>query len=277
MTLAGKIITVLILLLSLVYMTIAVMVSAAHQNWQAKALKLKDQVEQLHNDKKIVLQQIEEKDKAIRVEKVARTRRIQTLESQVQQAAVEHKDLQDEFTTISIKAEESFKRLEQAENRLAIQDANVEDLNLQLKTKIDELATEHQKVIDLISRNNELDGQLRHAKRNEAAMAEENALWSKVGRAKGFDMTDLTSHIAPSLDGFVNEVGRDLIAVNLGSDDGLRPGHRLDLHRDGRFVGSAEVTHTDPNRSAARIDKELTKIAIEIGDRVTTDWDRAQK
>ena len=277
MTLTGKIITVLIMILSLVYMVVAVMVSASHQNWQEKALALKVEIEELQNQKDFVLQDVLVKEKAIETEKVARMLRLQQLETQVQQAELDRKSVRDQLSAANVTAEEGVQQLKRAEARLASQDDDIRDLRANLKNMIEGVASQQEKVLDLVSQNNELEGHLRRLERIKEQLAEENAQWTKVARINGIAQDDLTSHIVPQLDGIVNEVGRDLIAINLGSDDGLRQGHRLDLYRNGRFVGTAEVTRADPNRSSARIDKDLTKIAIEIGDRVTSDWQRSQK
>jgi hypothetical protein len=62
-----------------------------------------------------------------------------------------------------------------------------------------------------------------------------------------------------------------LIEVSLGSDEGLRRGHKLDVYRlTGGYLGRAEVVDTNPDRAVARIIPEFRQGIIRKGDRVAT-------
>ncbi|MDG2013007.1 MAG: hypothetical protein P8J33_05850, partial [Pirellulaceae bacterium] len=86
MNLVGKIITILILLLSVCFMVIGVMVNASHQNWKQQAIENKDKIEELAQNRERILGEANVKNEQIKKEKVARMIRIQQLESQLQQA-----------------------------------------------------------------------------------------------------------------------------------------------------------------------------------------------
>ena len=62
----------------------------------------------------------------------------------------------------------------------------------------------------------------------------------------------------------------DYIAISLGTDDGIREGHTLDIYRNDRFIGKAVVTKADYNMSAARIDRDFLQAPVAEGDYVTT-------
>lgn len=79
------------------------------------------------------------------------------------------------------------------------------------------------------------------------------------------------SAVPPKLDAIVTAVGeRNLVEISIGSDDGLRVGHRLHVYRDNTYLGHAVVLKTDPDRSVAQIDKTTQRRAIQVRDRVTT-------
>ena len=71
--------------------------------------------------------------------------------------------------------------------------------------------------------------------------------------------------------GVITAVGeRNLVEISIGSDDGLRVGHRLHVYRDNTYLGHAVVLKTDPDRSVAQIDKKTQRGAIQARDQVTT-------
>ncbi len=277
MNLLGKIITLLIMLLSICFLMIAVMVNASHQNWKQMALNNKDQVDRVNQENRQIREQIEQKNEAIKTEKVARMLRIQQLESQLQLALQNYQQSEQQLSAAEIARQEGLARAEEAEARLKEQDAQIQNLRDTMKTLVEDIATQREKVVSMTNQIYELEGERQNLKSLQTDIAEENAKLTKVMKKHGLTSDDLTRHIEPMLDGYVVGVTENTIAVNLGTDDGLHSGHSIDLHRDGRYVGSAVVTVAEPNRSAARIDPELTKIAIEKGDRVTTNWVRSQK
>ena len=69
MNLVGKIITILILLLSVCFMVIGVMVNASHQNWKAQAIENRKKVEELASNRERILAEATKKDEQIEKEK----------------------------------------------------------------------------------------------------------------------------------------------------------------------------------------------------------------
>jgi len=87
----------------------------------------------------------------------------------------------------------------------------------------------------------------------------------------GWEPSELVDSIPPVADGIVAAVGeRNLVEISIGSDDGLRVGHRLHVYRDNTYLGHAIVLKTDPDRSVAQIDKKTQRGAIQVRDQVTT-------
>ncbi len=79
----------------------------------------------------------------------------------------------------------------------------------------------------------------------------------------------------PALNGKVLSVnGAGLIEISVGSDDGLKKGHRLEVIRGGAagqtYLGRVEVVETVPERSVCKIIPEFQKGAIQKGDYVAS-------
>lgn len=277
MNLVGKIITLLILLLSVCFLMISVMVNASHQNWKDKAMENKALVETLRRDKQSILQETSKKDKIIQTEKVARVLRIQQLESQLQLSQRQLEQLNVELNDQRVKASENQQIASQNEERLAEQDSIIANLQTQLRTLTESIAAQREKVVAMTNQIFELEGETRNLESIRNGLAAQNAQLSKVMKKHGLLATDLTDHIPPRVEGRVFAVQNGTIAFSLGTDDGMRVGHTVDIYRNNRYVGTAEVTVAEPNKSAARIDRNLTKFAVQTGDRVTTQWVLDQK
>lgn len=272
MNLVGKIITILILLLSVCFLMIGVMVNASHQNWKQLALDNKAKVEQFSANRKRILDDANSKNLVIEKEKVARMVRIQQLESQLQLA---RKDLDiaiEQRAAQQVKAEQSFIVVKESEERIAEQDKLITSLNTQLRRLTEDVAAQRAKVVamtGLLFEKNTLLESLETMRNN---LVTENTAQRKVMTAHGLTKYDNTIHIPRELEGRITAIDGSNIAVNLGLDDGLRKGHSVDIYRSGRFVGTARVFEAEDNRSAARIDRALTKVPVQVNDRVTTTW-----
>jgi hypothetical protein len=73
----------------------------------------------------------------------------------------------------------------------------------------------------------------------------------------------------PGIDGTVNDVSGDLVAINVGSTQGIKKGMKLIIYRGGIFVGRLTVDYVEARESGGRItDKQVDP---RKGDKVTSD------
>jgi len=272
MNLVGKIITILILLLSVCFMVIGVMVNASHQNWKEQAIENKKLVEELASNRERILAEATKKDEQIEKEKVARMIRIQQLESQLQQARRDYENANQVLAEKSVKAQESLILVQESEARIKEQDGLINDLQNQLRLLTESVAEQRGKVTDLTAQIFELNSKKVALESIRSDLVAENAQRTKVMNANGLDKYDLTSHIPRDLKGRITAIDGNNIAVNLGLDDGLRRGHSFDIYRGDSYVGTATVFEAQNNRSAARVDSNLTKVPVQVNDQVTTKW-----
>lgn len=277
MNLVGKIITILILLLSVCFLMIGIMVNASHQNWKQLALDNKAKVEALSSNRAGILRETAAKNQVIESEKVARMMRVQQLESQLQLARRDNEQANKELAAQRVKAQETLILAKEKENRIAEQDGLIDNLQVQLRTLTEDVAEQREKVVALTGQIFEQNTVKRNleARRNE--LTAEVTLARKVMTKNGLTVSDLTDHIPRELQGLVTAINKDFIALSLGEDDGLLKGHTVDLYRDNQFIGAATVTTTERNRSAARINKAMTKVPVQVNDKFTTTWVLSQK
>jgi hypothetical protein len=271
MNLTGKILTFLILFLSIAFLVLAVMVGATHQNWKKIA---NDNRAKLTEAKAILTTykgKSEEIKKQLNAERVARRLQLAQLESQLNtaQKAVEEKEakLREEIVI----GQRALDALNQAERRLAEKDAEVASLQDKNKLLIDDIATQRQSVVNLTNQVYKLQGDLDQLELLRMDLSEQLALKEKVMNRYGLSDTELTDHIPPEVEGIVLRTkDNKLIAISVGGDDGVRPGHVFDIYRGDRFIGKAEVTTAKDNMSAAKLIPEFLQAPVAEGDYVTT-------
>jgi hypothetical protein len=80
--------------------------------------------------------------------------------------------------------------------------------------------------------------------------------------------------LPPKVDGVIRAVNGEMIEISLGSDDGLKVGHRLDIYRmvgdQGVYVGRMELVKTAATASVGKMVSGFEKKEPQKGDRVAT-------
>ena len=93
-------------------------------------------------------------------------------------------------------------------------------------------------------------------------------------RANNLDPATPVDAIKPSVDGFVSKTQRKngvmLVEISIGSDDGLKPGHTVEVFRNTKYKGRLEILKTAPDRAVGRVDVRFQQGPIQEGDRVAT-------
>lgn len=277
MTFVGKIFTGLILIMSIIFMAFSVMVVATHKNWKEEVMGQPDGLTaklQVLNTKIKDLEALRLELKAeIERERVQRAHAIADLNSKNQtltrQLETAESSLQDEKkkNVAAVSAAES------ATQALAQVTSDNEKLRTDIRTAQLDRDTQFALVVQKTDQIHAAESSVRNLEERRDQLAQEVTSMKKVMDAKGLTINSLTDHIAPSVDGFITAVSvknANLVEISIGSDDGLRAGHQLDIYRDRLYLGRIIVQETSPNRAVGRVVKELLRGQIKKNDRVTT-------
>ena len=272
MNLTGKILTLLIFFLSIAFLVMAVMVGATHRNWKEQATKNKTAADQTQRRLESVRVQSTKLEQLLNAERVSRTQQLAQIESQLADARQRYESKVDELRDTKVTGQQSLDNLRQSERRLKEQDETLKQLRGQNKTLIDDIAEQRRKVVNLTSQTFKLQSDVEKLGRMRMDLSEQLALKMKIMNAHGLSDDALTDHIPPEVDGVIVRIHntRDLIAISLGTDDGLREGHTLDIFRGKRFIGKAKVVLAYPNQAACSLDKDFLQAPVAEGDYVTT-------
>lgn len=272
MTLVGKIFTMLILVMSLVFMAFSMMVFATHKNWKDQAGKLNTQLQAANTALNDAKKQLEDGKMDLAREQAARKAALAALQVRATRSEETLSAKQSELSTLAAAHSKATATAEEAQRRL-------ETLENETKKLRDDLRGSQQKtdqmfltVVDLTDKLNQAES-LRQSLDEVNRQATQQMSQMKMVLDRNGLMPDATSvsHIPPKVDGVVIDVSdRDLIEISIGADDGLKIGHSLDVYRGTQYLGRIEIKKTNPDRAVGQVKKELQRGQIKRGDRVTT-------
>ncbi|ASV74763.1 hypothetical protein THTE_2161 [Thermogutta terrifontis] len=286
MNLIGKIFVVLIFVMSIVFMSFALMVYSAHVNWRevvenpkeapGKPLGLRLQVQNLRKENDALRAQIDELTKKLDAEIADKRAQVAKLEQERDDLQRERDQLMQQVAQLTQQARDAVAAMEAAHQTLAKRTAEVDDLRNLLRQAEQ---ARHDALLRLVQRTDELHqvaNELRVLKDRSVTLADDLAKAREV-LAK-FDLKpepELYQDRAPKVEGVVLAVpGNGLLEISIGSDDGLMKGHKLDVFRLGngenKYLGRVVVVRTEPDRAVCQVIPEYQKGPIQQGDRVAS-------
>jgi hypothetical protein len=283
MNLVGKILTGLIALFSIVFMTLVLMVYATHKNWRAEAEKVEKARDQLQKENADLKTEMDQKKKQFDQDLAAADNA--RLAEKQWRATLEQRNAQQQQTL-----DKTDKELTTALVTLDTTQKNATDLIAQVHGGKDaqgkdhpglreELRKERQQREDWLKRAIALQDQVQALEnvlstlkfRNQTLLAD--ALkYRKILELNNMSLNpEAYVTTAPvGLKGRVTRVGAGgLVEIDVGSDAGLRPGQFLQVSRAGGFyLGKLEVVEAKPQVAVCRILPEYRKGAIQRDDYV---------
>ena len=254
MTLVGKILTVLILIMSIAFMMVAVTVFATHRNWREIAMEHKTTIEELTQTNQGLREEQSRADDRLAIEQAARRfalaalqSRLNTMEVQLGQQNAQLEKLQGDHSEIT-------RTLVENTDYLASVTKEVEGLRGDVVVARQDRDEKFQSVVVLTDTVSGLQGSLMTFREQEVNLR------GQVSRMKlvmdAHELTEFTPvvDIPPRVDGIVTKVGEKvLIEVSIGKDDGLRKGHTLEVFRNNAYLGRVVVKSLEPDRAVCEI------------------------
>jgi hypothetical protein len=271
MNLLGKMFTVAIFVMSIIFLAISVMVFQTHRVWRDIAIANKTKIESLQDRVKLLQSELEAGKDRLALEQAARRYALGTLQSKLEmseeQLSRREKDysslqgeagnLAETVRTTSLTLESTLKTNEGL--RKTLQDAQLARDGI------------FDQVVTLTDSKNSLEGtkQVLEERNNDLNRLYTLAVhW--LDRA-GIDMFAPADGTPPSVEGQIVSIGqKDLIEISIGADDGLKKGHTLEVFRGNSYLGRVVVRETRPDRAVVQIIPEFSRGSIKVGDRVAT-------
>jgi hypothetical protein len=287
MNLIGKILTVVIFILSIIFMTMVLAIYATHKNWreavettreQATATRplglkyaLEDETkknEALKND----LQKLtDEKNKELDAKVQALTK----LENENSLMKNQIKQLQESIVKYDDSERKAVAALQATQKESAIFRGEVEGLRSEAEKAQSDRDAHFREVVKLTDDMHQMLNEMTELKSRNTTLAADLAKAREVLRH--FDLNENTdiSGSPPRVEGLIEAVlGGGLTEITIGSDSGVQKGHRLDVYRvaptGNKYVGRIEVLKTAPDKSVCKIIPSFQQSEVQKGDRVAS-------
>jgi hypothetical protein len=271
MNLLGKIFVVLVFIMSLVFMSFALAVYGTHKNWKEETAKQKQAVQTAIGQRDEAEAEKERLEEQIKNEEIAKREALGKLETERDELAKQRDELTAERDNLAAKDKAAVAALDSAQQNLAKLTTEVETLRAEIR-EAQQARDEHFKqVVGLTDQLHQAQGEQQRLEERRVQLAGEIAQSRTVLRAHGLSKDTPVDGIPPQLFGKVLAINRDnLIEVSLGTDDGLRVGHTLEVYRGAKYLGRVEVLNATADRAVAKILPGFRKAAIQKGDDVAT-------
>lgn len=274
MNLLGKIFTFFILLMSIGFLLLSIMLGATHRDWKEEAETMRARSTLLERQITEVKKTTTDKEKLLDTERASRSFQLAQLESSLKLARDNYEAKEAQLQKTLSESQQRLARMDEAERRLAGQDVEVKRYQTEIAAYIDEIAAQRQIVVTIQNRINELTVETQTLSTRNQDLSEQLSNSQRILKAHDLDENSLVAHIPPRVEGIVKATrltaGADFVAINLGSDDGLRVGHVMDVFRGDRFIGKILITKTEFDVAVGQIDPKYKKDEMVEGDRVTT-------
>ena len=268
----GKLMVLLIFIMSIFFMTFSFMVFMTQTAWKAKA----DAANQSLQTQRSANTQLENQNKQLQLqraaESAARTTAISALEASLSTSQGELSRAVKELNDLKAAQQLQEKQVTGSLTTLQQERSKVDSLRTTINATQAERDNMFAELIDLKNRVLELEANLQRAKLSEAQLLDQVAKQSAVLRAYDLSENENISGVAPKRDGRIREVGPNnkMVVVSLGEDDGIDRGHTLYVHRRDKYLARVRVTKTYPDRSVGRVMEGYQLGAIRSGDSVRT-------
>ncbi|MEN6457994.1 MAG: hypothetical protein ABFC63_03625 [Thermoguttaceae bacterium] len=285
MNLVGKIFVVLIFVMSLVFMAFAMAVYATHRNWREEVTRprgagkepgLQVQLTEARAENANLKDRLESSSKQLAFEKNEKLQALNKLQTALNIKEKDLNELQKGYATEKRDTREAVAAMNATQKNAS---DYYQELEKQRTAAIEAQQDRDKYFKDLVQKDDELNQasnekeQLR--KRNED-LAKDLAKAREALRY--FDINpdgDFKAKVAPRVDGTVTATpGAGLIEISIGSDQGLRKGHHLEVYRIGggqsTYVGRVEVMKTSATSAVCKIDPKYQNSNIIVGDRVAS-------
>ncbi|MBD14572.1 MAG: hypothetical protein CMJ72_10885 [Planctomycetaceae bacterium] len=274
MNLLAKIITWVILVVSIVLMSISMTVYSTHKNWKAVASGLQTKLnearnlnEQLQSKKDSLESQLEaEVEAAIQeVRKLETARDLLLSQRDSTQLALDQLKQKERSNTAALASTQATnEKLTEEVEKLR------EDIRINQQAR-DEAFVAALKATDEL---HQAQGKLTLLTERNIQLAQEVGEQTSLLRSKGIDPNTSPDEVVPTVRGVVSAMhrtaGAQLIEVTIGADDGLKPGHTIEIFRGPNYLGRAEIMKTEPDRAVGRVLRKFQQGQIQENDNVAT-------
>ncbi len=280
MTTVGKILVVLHLVLSIMFMAFAGAVYTAQNNWRTAHKKATDDLSK-EKSKSNDLRAEFEKERADVAQQIA------TLKDNVTRLTGQNTDLTTQVATLDSDNKQLRRDVDQQRDMAALTTTEAverkKEADLQRNVN-GELFVSREELVKNLNETEDkrfaLDVQLQQVSEKYDQLLNDLKIMKGFLASKDLptDPKQMIVQFAPPppVQGLITDVrkversSRELVEISIGSDDGLVVGHKLTVFKGDKYVGEIRLTLVQADKSVGYIYARAKNAIVNVGDNVTT-------
>lgn len=272
MNMLGKILVVLIFVMSIFFMSFSFMVFMTQTNWKDKASQADSQLRESQAAVAKRQAEIAALKTQRAAENAARTSAIALLEANLAASDQQLNEMQQQLVALRSQQQQQGAQVTGSLATLTAEREKVDSLRETVKAAQAERDQMFSEVVNLKNKVLELESIRQRLSASETALLDQVSRQAAVLRANDLNENENISGVPPKRDGKVREVDAQnkYVVLSLGADDGLDKGDKLDVHRGAKYLARLELTKIYPDRSVGMVLDDYRKGAIMRGDSVRT-------
>jgi hypothetical protein len=274
MNLLGKIFVVANLVFTVLLMVIAVFVYATHRNWKDEATRVSKLLGQSRAENTESETRYRRLDSRMKLNVEEQSQQVRKLEAKLVEFNTEREDDMKDLVAARAEATASSEAVDSTQIANNDLTTKVKELRVTLLDSREARDDAFKTMVAATDTLHQVQGQyssaLERQKQLVADLADKNILLNE----HFIDPNTDPGSVVPRVRGVVSATRRTanslLIELTVGSDDGLKPGHKVEVFRGERYLGRAEILKTEPDRAVGRIMRQFQQGQIQEGDHVAT-------
>jgi hypothetical protein len=270
----GKVFVVVILIMSLVFMGLALAVYATHKNWQQVSTDLKKKLTDAQAENARLQTEHNRRVEDLQREKTIAEQQLAKLDTERVSLAERNTLIQAELDGLKQNQRDHIAAFASTQKLNEGLTADVTDLRNRIKTAQTDRDKLFKTALDATEELHKAAGEYNAARERNEQLTKQTAGMTAVMNAKGIDPNTPPDSVVPTVEGQISRVerkaGGQLVEVTIGADDGLKAGNTLEVSRGAKYLGRVEIIQTSPDKSVGRVDRRFQQGQIQEGDRVAT-------
>lgn len=270
----GKILTGLICIVALFLMFVSIMVYATHKNWKADATALQTQLAQATTTNSQLQSERRSLESQLKAEIEAALQEVSKLESERVALLTQNSTIQSQLDQLRQKERANTAAVASTQANNETLTAEVEVLRKQIRENQQSRDEAFLTMVRATDDLHEAQGKVSSLKERNIQLVSDLGTKTSIIRANGIDPDTDPEAIVPRVRGEIfatrRSAGNQLIEVTIGADDGLKPGHTVEVYRGDRYLGRVEILTTEPDRAVGRVLRRFQQGQIQEGDHVAT-------
>ncbi|MDA7951445.1 MAG: hypothetical protein MPJ24_08150 [Pirellulaceae bacterium] len=270
MTTLGKFFVVAIFAISIAFFALSVAAFSTQKDLKKLNTEKESQLAALSTQRQNLQDEVDALKEKVAHERMARVSIVASRESMLRMSQDSLRRKQQELANTNVSLGEAIAEVSKKEETLQSYLAEVTSLREEIRSIQLTTSETHNNLVGAIDAYNEATGA---KNRLEETSKQLTALLAKAENLlanQGLTVHTPLDKTPPKVLGVVKEISGAHVEITIGSDDGIRKGHEVDIFSNDSYIGRIVIEKTFPDAAIGKLMKGYTRGIIRKGDEVHT-------